>query len=301
MLITVEQLNAFRAVAETGSFTRASERLFRTQPAVSQAVRSLEEEMGERLFMRRGRKSTLTHAGRILLEHVEEAFDALERGRLRLEALRELREGELTISTSDTTAYYILPDVLMDFRKQYPGVDVRIHCRPSPVSAEQVIENEADIGIVTLPIVDPKLSSEPLIVREDTVISSPDHALAGRKMIAFHELSEHPMILLDRGSNTRTYIDRRFAEAGISPKVTMELGSIEVIKKLVQLDFGISIVPLVALRHEIEMNKLKAIRVFKRDECRELGLIYPAKGIPSLAAQVFVKMLKNHLSRKKRL
>lgn len=301
MIISVEQLYAFRAVAETRSFTRAAEKLFRTQPAISQAIRSLEGEVGEKLFTRHGRKSTLTQAGHIFLEHVEEAFDALERGILRIDALKELQEGSLTISTSDTTAYYILPDVLLNFRKRYPGVDLRIHCRPSPISAEQVVSKEADIGIVTLPVKEPRLISEPLILREDVVICAPGHDLAERKKVSFHTLTEYPLLLLDRGSNTRNYIDRRFQEVGLSPKITMELGSIEVIKKLVQLDFGVSIVPLIALHKELEHDLLRAIRIFRKAECRELGVIYPVKGISSLAARVFMEMLKGHLSKKTRL
>ena len=301
MIISVEQLNAFRAVAEEKSFTKAAEKIFRTQPAVSQAIQSLEEELGERLFMRHGRTSMLTQAGRILLEHVEEAFETLERGRLRIEALKELSEGELTISTSDTTAFYILPDVLQEFRDQYPGIDVRIHCRPSPVSAEQVLAHQADIGIVTLPIEHPKLASEPLIIREDVAICAPGHELTKRRIIAFRDLAEYPLLLLDRGSNTRAYIDHRLSEAGLTPKIAMELGSIEVIKKLVQLDFGVSIVPLIAIHDEVDQGTLKAIRIFRKAECRTLGIIHPAKGIFSLAAQIFVKMLKKRLSDKKRL
>ena len=235
------------------------------------------------------------------IEHVEEAFETLERGRLRIDALKELSEGELTISTSDTTAYYILPDVLQEFRDQYPGIDVRIHCRPSPVSAEQVLAHEADVGIVTLPIEHPKLASEPLIIREDVAICAPGHELTKRRIIAFRDLAEYPLLLLDRGSNTRAYIDHRLSEAGLTPKIAMELGSIEVIKKLVQLDFGVSIVPLIAIHDEVDQGTLKAIRIFRRAECRTLGIIHPAKGIFSIAAQIFVKMLKKRLSDKKRL
>jgi len=301
MLISVEQLTAFRAVAEEESFTKAAEKIFRTQPAISQAIRSLEEELGERLFTREGRKSSLTQAGRIFLEHVEEVFETLEQGKLRIEALKDLQEGELTISTSDTTANYILPDVLREFRDQYPGVDVRIHCKPSPISAVQVMNREADIGIVTLPIENPKLASEPLILREDVAICAPSHELARRKRIRFQELTQYPLLLLDRGSNTRTYINQRFSEAGLKPKVIMELGSIEVIKKLVQLNFGISIVPLISLHQEVEMGTLKVMRIFKKPECRTLGLIYPAKGIHSLPARIFVEMLQNYLTDKQRL
>jgi DNA-binding transcriptional LysR family regulator len=298
MITSIEKLTAFKALAETGSFSRAAEKLFRTQPAISQAIRSLEEELGEPLFARQGRNSCLTQAGRIFLIHVEEAFEALEQGRHRVNALKELKTGELTISTSDTTAFYILPDVLKKFRDQYPGIDVRIQCKPSPESSEQVAAREADIGIVTLPIDNPKLASEKLILREDVAVFSPVHELAKRKKVVFKDLAGFPLLLLDHGSNTRAYIDQRFAEARLKPRVVMELGSIEVIKKLVQLQFGISIVPLISVQSEIEQGTLKASRIFKKSECRSLGIIYPVKGIHSLAARIFVEMLREYLSDK---
>lgn len=301
MELSIEQLNSFRALSETGSFTKAAEILFRTQPAISQTIRSLEDILGERLFIREGRVASLTPAGQILLDYVNEAFDTLEQGLFKIDSLKDLTEGHLTISTSDTTAYYILPDVLLEFRKKYPGIDVRIHCNPSPVSAEQVISREADVGIVTLPLANPKLTSESLIIREDVVICSPSHALSGRKKISLKELQKYPLLLLDRGSNTRAHIDRILVKENINPKIVMELGSIEVIKKLVQLDFGISIVPLIALHTELKENKLKAIRIFKKSECRELGIIYSSKGIHSSAAIEFIKILKNYIRIKNRL
>jgi DNA-binding transcriptional LysR family regulator len=295
MQISMEQLMAFKVVAETGSFSRAAEKLFRTQPAISQAIRLLEEELGQALFAREGRKSRLTQAGQIFLVHVQDVFETLDQGKLRVDALKDLKEGQLTLSTSDTTAYYLLPEVLKIFRDAYPGVDVRIHCKPSPVSAEQVIAREVDIGIVTLPVDHPKLASEPLILREDVVICSPLHNLAKRKKIGFADLESYPLLLLDRGSNTRTYIDQAFAEAGIKPKITMELGSIEVIKRLVQLNFGISIVPLISVQREIDQGSLNALGLFKKSDCRTLGLIYPQSGIHSLAAQMFAGMLRDYL------
>ncbi|MBA3029428.1 MAG: LysR family transcriptional regulator [Desulfobacteraceae bacterium] len=295
MIISMEQLAAFKALAETESFSRAAEKLFRTQPAISQAIRSLETELGQSLFTREGRKSSLTQAGQIFLVHVHDVFETLEQGKLRIDALKDLKEGKLTLSTSDTTAYYLLPEVLKAFRDQYPGVDVRIHCKPSPVSAEQVLSREADLGIVTLPVDHPKLVAEPLMLREDVVICSFTHALAGRKKIGFKDLEACPLLLLDRGSNTRTYIDQRLARAGFNPKITMELGSIEVIKRLVQLGFGLSIVPLISVQREIEEGTLKALDLFKKSDCRTLGVIYPKSGIHSLPARMFAGMLRDFL------
>jgi DNA-binding transcriptional LysR family regulator len=299
MIISTEQLNAFYVVAREKSFTRAAKKLFRTQPAISLAIRTLEEEVGQLLFVRQGRTSLLTQAGEILLQHVDEAFEAIEKGRMRIESLKNLKGGRLTITTSDTTACYLLPEVLKIFRNRYPEVEVCIQSKPSPLAAEQVLSHEADLAIVTLPVEHPRLTTEKLIIREDVVICSPNNSLASRKKFTFVELAQYPLLLLDRGSNTRAYIDERIREAGIKPKIAMELGSIEVIKKLVQLDFGVSIVPRIAVQEELERGLILAKKIFKADECRSLGFIYPARGILPLAGQVFVKILKDHFSGKK--
>jgi DNA-binding transcriptional LysR family regulator len=287
----------FRAVAQEKSFSRGARTVFRTQPAVSQAVKLLEREVGAKLFLRQGRTIELTQAGRILLEHVNEAFDSLERAQARIEALKELRSGTLKIAASDTTACHVLPGTLEPFRRAYPGVEIDISNRPSPVAAQQVVDHQADLAVVTLPIDHPKLTSEPLIVREDVAVCAPDHPLAKRRRISLAQLAVHPLLLLDRGSNTRGFIDAQFQTAGLSPTIAMELGSIEVICRLVQLDFGVSIVPRIAVEDAVKEGKLHSIRVFEKAQCRTLGIVYPATGIANLAAQVFARMLREDLKK----
>ncbi len=300
-MIDTERLRAFHAVAAEKSFSKAAEKLFRTQPAISQAIRLLERDLGERLFLRLGRTTELTEAGRILLERATEAFETLAQARAHIEALSGLRKGTLTLSASDTTSCYVLPPVLGAFRRQYPGIEVRVRNCPSPIAAAQVAAREADIGVVTLPIDHPKLAAETLTAREDVAICAAKHPLAKRKRATLHDLAEYPLLLLDKGANTRAFIDRQFEASGLRPVIAMELGSIEVIKRLVELDFGVSIVPRIAVRDEIKRKTLHALRIFKKDESRLLGVVYPQKGIMSPAAQVFVKMLKQRLTLRPRL
>jgi len=295
-----ERLMAFRAVAREKSFSRGAEAVFKTQPAVSHAIKLLEQDMGERLFVRMGRTTELTPAGHVLLEHVEQAFQTLEEARTRIEGLKELRHGTLTIAASDTTTCYILPNALRRFRKRYPGVEVRISNRPSPVAARQVAARRADLGFVTLPIEHPKLTSEKLIVREDVAICAPDHRLSNRRHVTLAQLVEYPLLLLDRGSNTRTFIDTQLEDARLVPDIAMELGSIEVICRLVQLDFGVSIVPRLAVEDAVKQKMLHMIRVFDKADCRTLGVVYPASGIASRAAQVFLNMLRDDVKKKNR-
>jgi DNA-binding transcriptional LysR family regulator len=286
----------FRAVATEKSFSRAAAKIFKTQPAVSQAVRLLEDELGEKLFLRLGRTIELTQAGRILLEHVEDALGSLDEARGKIQALKELRTGELTIATSDTTACYLLPPVLEEFRRRYPQIEVKILNRVSGAAAAKVAAHEADIGVVTLPVAVPKLVCEPLVLREDVGVCAPSHALARRKRVSFAEFVRHPLLLLDRGSSTRAFIEARIERTGAVPNVAMELGSIEVIKKLVELGFGASIVPRIAIQQEIERGTLRALLILRKSDHRTLGIVYPAKGAVSLAARVFAKLLRGHNS-----
>ena len=288
----LERLSAFRAVAEERSFSRAAGRVYKTQPAVSQAVALLEKELGTPLFVRLGRTVELTQAGEVLLEHARQAFGTLDHARARIEALAGLRAGRLSIGTSDTTACYILPAALRVFRESYPGIEIVLSNRPSPATLEQVLSHEVDIGIITLPIDEPRVVVKELFVREDVVICSPRHALAARRRLRIGELGRHPMLLLDKGSNTRSFIDERLARAGVRPQIAMELGSIDVIKRLVQLDFGISIVPRVAVEDEVRRGELCAVGVFSAKEARRLGVIHLSRGHLALAAQEFLRMLK---------
>jgi len=295
MHVDTDKLSVFQAVAREGGFSRAARKLGRTQPAISQAIRGLEQHLGERLFVRHGRRISLTQAGEILLEHVDEAFAALDRGRLRLEALHELRGGVLTLGSSDTTACYLLPPVLAAFRARHPDVEVRISNRPSPRTIEQVIAREVDLGFVTLPAESAGLSSVPLMAREDVAIFSPVSPLATRKRIRFEHLLEHPLLLLDRGSRTRAFIDRCIAQSGCEARIAMELASIEVIKQLVALDFGASIVPAVAVERERRAGVLCTRRVWPRAEHRRLGAVYAEPGPLSRAAAVFLEMAREQL------
>jgi DNA-binding transcriptional LysR family regulator len=288
----IDRLSVFRAVAREGGFSRAARKLHRTQPAVSQSIRVLEEELGERLFARLGRKTILTPAGRAYLEHVEQAFEALQRGRERLDALRDLTEGELVIGTSDTTACYVLPPVLVAFRATYPGIELRIANRPSPITLEQVAARDVDLGFVTLPAAYPRLTIERVMPREDVAILPVDHPLAGRRRLRLEQLARHPLLLLDRGSRSRSFVDECFAQRGIEPQISMELASIEVIKRLVELGLGVSIVPAIAVSVEVAEGRLVARRVFTRREQRALGVVHRGSDSLSRAARAFLELAR---------
>jgi DNA-binding transcriptional LysR family regulator len=295
MYLDSDRLRAFQAVARAGGFSRAAARLHRTQPAISQSIRALEEDVGEPLFLRLGRRVQLTAAGEILLEQAEQSFAALDVARERLQALRDLEVGELVIGTSDTNACYVLPPVLAAFRARHPGIEVRISNRPSPATEAQVLEREVDIGFVTLPVGSDRLTALPLTTREDVAIFAPDHPLAGRKRIRFEALLDHPLLLLDRGSRSRSLIDEHLAAHPARGRIAMELASIEVVKRLVGLGFGVSVVPRIAVEAEIEVGSLAAASLFARGQARSLGVVYRKDAPLSRAAAVFVELAREIL------
>ena len=295
MNLDSERLRSFRAVARAGGFSQAARGLHKTQPAVSQSVRALEEDIGEPLFHRLGRGVRLTPAGQILLDHVEQSFAVLDAARTRLQALGSLEAGELVIGTSDTHACYLLPPVLEAYRRAYPGIELRISNRPSAETERQVEAREVDLGVVTFPVASSRLAGEPLRSREDIAIFAPDHRLASRRRVRFADLVDEPLLLLDRGSRTRSLIDSQWAAAGGEPRIAMELASVEVVKRLVALGFGVSVVPRMACEAELEAGSLACARIWGASGPRQVGIVYPRGAQLSQAGARFAEMARDLL------
>lgn len=291
----LNQLRGFLETAREKSFTRAAEKLFRTQPAVSLQIKALEDELGERLFERLGKRVLLTEAGRLLFSKAGEILGMVEQLRQEVMALGELRTGRLCIGTSDTNCAYVLPDSVKEFRLTYPGVEIFLTDRISPEVIRLVIDGEVDFGLATLPVLEPRVETIPLFVRKDVAICWPDHPLAKKVVVRMEDLGNYPILMLEKGSTSRKLLDQVFSDAGIVPKVAMELGSIEVIKRFVEIGLGIAVAPEVAVGEEIASGRLKGFPV-EGLPVREVGLVQRLGGHLSPAARAFVLMLKDHLS-----
>jgi DNA-binding transcriptional LysR family regulator len=301
-----DRLRAFLAVAREGGFSRAARALGRTQSSLSQAVGALELELGENLFVRDGREVTLTEAGSILREHAERAFVEISRAREALLSLRKLTRGRLRVATSDTLATYVLPAAFASFRAQYPDVELRLDNRTSLAVAQQVATRQVDLGVLSLPLPDElRLSGQPaserlrleaLCVQEDIVICPPDHPLARKRSLSLSQLAGEPLVLLDRTTASRAMLDARLSALALRPKVVMEMSSVEVLKRLVELGFGLSVVPAFAAQRECAQGVLRALKL--RDfPSRQVGLATPTVGPLSHAARAFVDVLRRATSR----
>jgi LysR family transcriptional regulator, cyn operon transcriptional activator len=292
------QLHSFVQVAQAGSFTRAAEKLFLTQPALSLQIKALETELGAPLFERRNRQIFLTEVGRSVLQRAQEILAVVEGIHQDVAAYQGVQSGRVKIGTSDTTCLYVLPKLVQRFRIQFPNIDIHLTNKPSEEVAGLLKEGLVDFGIVTLPLADPHLEIQRLAWREDVIICHPAHPLAKQSPASVEKLlpavmADYTLLLLGEGSTSRGLLNQLFVENAIAPHV-MDLGSIEVIKRYVEIDMGISVVPRVAVTEEVAAGRLHAISVTWLP-LRAIGLVMRRGGYLSPASRSFVAMLQSEI------
>jgi DNA-binding transcriptional LysR family regulator len=290
----LDQMRGFLETAREKSFTRAAAKLFLTQPAVSLQVKALETEFGTRLFERQGKQVLLTDAGRLLYERSEEVLDLVARVHQDIASLGELKTGRLYVGTSDTNCAYVLPPVVKGFREAYPGIELRLMDRMSKEVVHLVLEGAVDFGLATMPVVESRVRTELLFVRDDVLICPVGHPLTTLNRVSLHQMIDYPMLMLAHGSTSRSLLDQVLHQAGLAARVAMELGSIEVIKRFVEIGMGVALVPEVAVRDEVLAKRMASVRVVDLPG-REVGLVQRRSGHLSRAAEVFLGYLREHL------
>ena len=185
-----DQLETFLEVARHASFSRAAEKRFRTQPAISAQIRSLEEEVGARLFDRSGGRVSLTSAGKEFQKYVEETLEARKQMITHLAEMEHVPRGEIVVGANEGTCLYVLPEVFAEFKKQYGGVAVSIKSAESTKTLESIIDNSVDFGVVSLPVSDNRLTVVPIHRDELVVIAAPRHPLARLKSVPMAEVAK---------------------------------------------------------------------------------------------------------------
>jgi DNA-binding transcriptional LysR family regulator len=286
------QLRSFLRVAEAGSFTRAAEELYLTQPAVTQHVRALERELGVPLFDRTGRGAQLTSAGEALCRYVRRSVALLEECRQVLADLETGAAGRLVLGAGVTTSIFHLPGWLRAFGDTYPGVDVVVRTGRSREVAALALEREIDLGLVTSPVRHPDLQVAGLFEEEIVLVTPRGHALAGRALTSA-ELAEAPLILFPQATGFREYLDRALAEAGVAARVKMESDSVEAIKSFVAVGLGVSFLPAAAVEAEVTSGVLARAEVAGLPPLRrQTSVLYRTDRYLSAAARGFLAILQ---------
>jgi DNA-binding transcriptional LysR family regulator len=287
-------LRSFYAIAQEHSVTRAAARLGLTQPALSLQMKALEVEVGAALFARQRKQMQLTQAGEIFYRHVQTVFATLEEAHAELAALYNLQSGHLAMAASDTNCAYVLPPVLRQFRTQYPQIRVVIRNRMSSQVLHLVLEREVDFGLATLPITHRQVRVDTLFDREDVIICAAGHPLSQETSVSLAQVSPYPLLALASGSTSRQLLDSAFQQAAVPMQVAMQLGSIEVIKRFVESDLGIAVVPRLAVAAEVQQGRLVALPIPDLPR-RAIGLVERTDKRRSPAAAAFVSLLQNTL------
>jgi len=286
-----DQLASFLEVAKQQSFSRAAEKLFRTQPAISAQVRLIEQECGEKLFDRSGKKVLLTPAGEILSRYAQQMMGLHKEV---LEAIAELNQtprGKLYIGANEATCLYVLPKTFAKFKQLYPLVQISIYRNFSHKIVQKVQENAVDLGIVTLPQTANNMEVIPVFRDEVQVVVPKNHILAKSRSVTVEEVAHHPLILPKTG-HTRVAIDRLFRAYRDHIQISMELASVETIKKFVGAGLGISLISRTYAQAEVAAGVLKLIPLDGQKIHRELGLIYRRDRYLSLPAKVFIEVVR---------
>ncbi|MCC7008995.1 MAG: LysR family transcriptional regulator [Acidobacteria bacterium] len=270
----LRQLEILRAVAETGSFTAAGHQLHLSQSAVSRQILLLEEELEEQLFLRVSGKIRITPAGSTLLALSRRVFDEIAEAKSTILESRKTLGGTLRLAGGMTVCLYVFPTLIKEFRRAHPGVEVKLTPGPTPRVVRALRTGAADLGLVTLPVDDQSLVAEPVIREELLVVTAPQHPLARKKIVAPEDLTRQPFVLFEAGSNSRRTIEEFFAKEQIAPKVVTETENVEIIKALVRIRMGISIVPYQAVAREVGAGQLHCARIAGHKLLRDTGWVY---------------------------
>jgi DNA-binding transcriptional LysR family regulator len=288
----LQQLKGFLAVAKHSSFSKASEELYRTQPAISKQIRALEESLETKLFHRLGRRIQLTDAGEILYRHAVRVFQVLNEARETISELKGLQKGHLRIAAASTVGTYMLPRALGRFKRRYPGIDISLAITNKARVLEQILEHEADLGFVGPPVQPEELQKEEYLLDELVLIVDPNHPLAHEEFVSTDQLKDDIFILREQGSGTREIMEEELARKGIVLKKAMELGSTEAIKQAVAANLGVSIVSKYAITLEVVMGRLCAAHVKDLNLRRQLYTVSHRERTLPLAAVAFLELLR---------
>lgn len=298
---SLDQLKIFRAIAQQGSFKRAADSLYISQPAVSLQIQNLEAALGTPLFNRSGRKAELTEGGHVFLEYAQRILAMCDESRRALGDLHDLKGGTLIIGASQTTGTYLIPRLLGEFHRQHPEVGVQLRVMSTRRVAYGVVEGRHDLGIIGGEVpaeLHGRLRIEPYAEDELVLVVYPRHPLADARMIRREDLYSLRFIALDPESTTRRVLDevlRRFDIDVASLDIDMELSSIEAIKASVQAGLGVAFVSATAIEKELKLGVLHKLTVEGLLLHRPLTLLTDPLRYESRASRVFREQILSAL------
>jgi DNA-binding transcriptional LysR family regulator len=288
----IESLKVFCDLAETESFTKAAQINSITQSAVSQQISSLERQFKSLLIERSKKRFRLTREGQVLYEYSKQILNTFDSMVNRLQEIKDIVSGTIRVATIYSIGLHDLPPYLKKFLKAYPTVNVHVEYRRSNQVYEDVLSNVVDLGLVAYPNKDAKLEVVPLRKDMLVLICHPQHPLAKGKMVKLRDISGQKFIGFEPDIPTRRAIDRILKDENVNVNVVMEFDNVETVKRAVEIDAGVAIVPIGTVTQEVSKTTLAAITIEDAQFYRPLAAIYKKNKVLSPAIKQFLNVLK---------
>jgi len=279
------------AVAQEKSFSRAAERLHRTQPAISQAIRRLETEIGEPLFDRSSKDGTMTAAGRVLFDHAQQMLNLRHSANAAIKELKGLHRGKLSLSANEYTVMYLLP-LLPLFRARHPHIKLEVKRSLASRISSEILARETEVGIVSFKPSDRAIASVPVLTDELALIVPPNHPLAAKRIVSVRELGAESFIAHNVPSPYRERVVRTFEKYRTPLNISLEMPTLEAIKRLVEGGMGVALVPRLTAQAEIARRQVGALTVREMKFERKLYLVYRKSANLSHAARAFLRVAR---------
>ncbi len=286
------QLEYFMRVVQEKSFSKAAARVFRTQPAVSIAIRRLEEEIGLPLLERNQKVPVLTEAGKVVYDYAQRILGLRDEVNQAIRELQSLKSGRVRVGANESTSLYLLPELILTYRQQYPDVKVEIFRRASSRLTRELLDRNIDFALMAFEPVDRELDAFPVLRDELVLIMSPKHSLAGRSSVKIKELGNEPFVAHNVNSGSRFKVIEAFSTQHTPLNITLELDTIETIKRFVQKRIGLAFVPRMCVREELERGALVSVPVRGLTHNRTLWAAHRRGTHLSPAAAAFLALLR---------
>lgn len=286
------QLEAFAMVAREKSFSRAATKLYRTQPALSIAIKRLEEELGETLFDRSAKGGELTDAGKVLLSYAQRMLNLREEAVEAVADVRRMLGGSLAIGANESTSLYLLPALLLRYREAFPQIRINVQRHLSERLPVEVLERNLDFGFLSFE--PPQAGLESLVVHRDelVLVVPPGHPFAGREEVALKELGKETFVAHNARTPARTHIIELFQKHRTPLNIGIELATLETIKDFVRLGAGLAILPRLSVRDGLEDGSLIEVPVKGLAIEKVLRMVYRREDSLSHAAKAFLALVR---------
>jgi DNA-binding transcriptional LysR family regulator len=285
-------LAAFLAVATERSFSAAARRLHRTQPAVSQAVKRIEDELGERLFDRSSRDGTLTEAGRLLQDYAQRLLGLASEAQNAIQELQHVRRGRIIIGANEAAVHSLLPHIER-FASVHANVLIDVRRVPSRQIANAVLDRTLDFGVLTFQPADRGVQTFPLGGDEIVLLTAPKHPLAVRRRVTLEEVGREVVIAHSDPSPARDRVLRAYERKQTAINIQIALPSLDGIKRAVEMGMGVALLPRRCALTEIARGHLAAIRVPELGVPRQVRLVFRKTGERSRAAEAFLEVIRS--------